>query len=126
MNTATLTMLLTAVVLNTAAQFVLKSGARQLSEVAASAPWHYLLWSAASNSHLLIGLALYVASFGLWIAVLSKLDVSVAYPMLSLGYVLAVAIAYFWHGEPLTVSKVTGVALIVAGVYFLSQAPSTR
>lgn len=123
MNLSTLCMVLAAVVLNTAAQFVLKAGASRLSdsgELTAAAA----LFSAALNPYILGGLAIYVASFGLWVAVLARLDVSVAYPMLSLGYVLAAVVAYFWLGEPVTWHKVFGIALVVAGVVVLSRGVS--
>ncbi|MBI3350821.1 MAG: EamA family transporter [Burkholderiales bacterium] len=125
MNPLTITLVLTAVVLNTAAQFVLKAGAHKLAQLS-SAGWLQILLGAAFSPHILGGLALYVASFGLWIAVLAKLDVSVAYPMLSLGYVLAAVIAYFWLGEPVTMNKAIGIALVVAGVYFLARTPQVQ
>lgn len=122
MNTVTLAMVLIAVVLNTAAQFVLKAGAHRLAQLTDTG-WTQMLMGAAFSPHILGGLALYVASFGLWVGVLAKLDVSLAYPLLSLGYVLAAVAAYFWLGEPFTANKAIGIALIVAGVYFLAQKP---
>lgn len=124
MNAVTISMVLVAVVLNTAAQFVLKAGAQQLS-LLAGGHWTQLLIGAMLSPHILVGLTLYVASFGLWVAVLAKLDVSVAYPMLSLGYVLAAAVAYFWLKEPITANKAIGILLVVAGVFFLARSPAS-
>jgi multidrug transporter EmrE-like cation transporter len=123
MNLLTISLVLIAVVLNTAAQFVLKAGAQQLSQLA-GVHWTQLMLSAAFSPYIITGLALYFASFGLWIAVLAKLDVSVAYPLLSLGYVLAAVVAYVWLKEPITANKAIGIALVVAGVYFLARSPS--
>lgn len=123
MNWLTISMVLVAVVLNTAAQFILKAGAQRLSQMAGE-HWSQVVLGAAFSPYILAGLAIYVASFGLWVAVLAKLDVSVAYPMLSLGYVLAALVAYFWLQEPITANKAVGILLVVAGVYFLARTPS--
>jgi multidrug transporter EmrE-like cation transporter len=125
MNLSTIALVLTAVLLNTAAQFVLKAGAQRLSQLT-NPDWLQILMAAALSPHILGGLTLYVASFGLWIGVLAKLDVSVAYPMLSLGYVLAAVVAYFWLGEAVTLNKAVGIALVVAGVYFLARTPAAN
>ena len=119
MNLATLGLVSGAVVLNTAAQFVLKAGTKVLAEDTKLDLLARLLVTALSP-YILAGLGLYVASFALWIVVLSRLEVSVAYPMLSLGYVLAAVVAYIWLGEALTLPKVAGIAFVIVGVYFLS------
>jgi multidrug transporter EmrE-like cation transporter len=120
MNLATLGLVSGAVVLNTAAQFVLKAGTEVLAEDTKLDLLARLLATALSP-YILAGLGLYVASFALWIVVLSRLEVSVAYPMLSLGYVLAAVVAYIWLGEALTPSKVAGIGCVIAGVYLLSM-----
>ena len=49
------------------------------------------------------GMMCYAASVCVWIGALTKAPVSVAYPMLSLGYVVVAAIGAMWMGESLTV-----------------------
>ncbi len=122
MNLGTLMLVLTGVSLNTAAQFLLKAGTRALGEFGSngrSALGFFL--AASTNFHVLFGLVCYVASFGLWLAVLSRLEVSLAYPLLSIGYVLSAIAAYFLFGEPLTLFKISGIVLILAGVGLLAQ-----
>ena len=111
-------LILTGVILNAAAQLLLKTATRPLSAftvfngdtlvrsvtvLAFSAPF----W---------VGMLCYAASVCVWIAALSKAPVSVAYPMLSLGYVVALRL-----GESLTLPKVLGIALICAGVLLVSR-----
>lgn len=120
MSLPTVLMVIAAVVLNTAAQFILKAGSMRLAAASGRGVLHALL-SAAQEPCILWGLTIYVISFGLWVAVLARMDISVAYPMLSLGYVLAAVVAYFWLGEPITTNKVIGIALIVAGVVVLAR-----
>ena len=68
------------------------------------------------------GLACYGVSLLMWLAALSRLPVSVAYPMLSVGYVVNAAAAAFLYGEALTMQKMIGIALVSIGVIVLSRA----
>jgi len=123
MTLPTFALIMSAVLLNTAAQFLLKAGARALSDLSsAGAPAWSLLLSGISNLPVLAGLACYVASFGLWIGVLARLDVSVAYPLLSIGYVIGAVVAYFFFGESLSLNKLLGIGFIVIGVAFIARA----
>lgn len=56
-----------------------------------------------------------------WIAALTKFEISYAYPFMSLSFVLVLVLSYFMFNEPMTVNKVAGVLLIVAGLYFASR-----
>ena len=51
--------------------------------------------------------------------VLSRTEVSYAYPFLSIGYIIAAFVGYFYFGESMTLYKVGGIALICAGVFLL-------
>lgn len=111
-----------AVVLNTAAQFLLKAGAGQVSGVASNgASMVQVGWAGATNPWILGGLVCYVVSFAVWIGVLARLPVSVAYPLLSLGYVAGLFASHWLLGESLDASKFAGIGLILAGVYLLSR-----
>jgi multidrug transporter EmrE-like cation transporter len=69
-----------------------------------------------------IGLTCYGVSVVLWLGALSRVPVSVAYPMLSAGYVVNAIAAAFLFGEALTVPKIAGILLVVAGVVVLARA----
>lgn len=58
---------------------------------------------------------------GFWLVALSKMEISVAYPMVSLGYVITMIAGYFLFGEPITPVKILGAFLIIAGVFCLSK-----
>jgi len=122
MNGTTFTLVLSGVLLNTVAQFMLKAGAASYQQLKAL---HQnladIVWSMAFNPFILGGLTLYVISFGLWIAVLARMQVSIAYPLLSLGYVIGVFAAYLIFNEPISFQKLLGVALIMAGVAVLAR-----
>lgn len=62
------------------------------------------------------GLALYGAATVLWLFILSRVELSIAYPIQSLAYIIAVIGAYFVFNEPLSTAKIMGCLLILAGV----------
>ena len=64
-----------------------------------------------------VGAALYAISFLLWLLIVSRLDLTVAYPVaIGLSLVAITAGAAFVLGEPLTIARVSGAALILAGI----------
>jgi len=74
-----------------------------------------------TNMSVVAGLIAYVSSASLWLIVLSKIDVSKAYPFVGLGFIGTMMFAYWFLNEPLTLIKVMGTLLIVAGVLLISQ-----
>src|SRR3954467_15313755 len=65
--------------------------------------------------------ARYAVSLVVWIMGLSRIEVSIAYPLLSLGYVINAAAAWYLFGESLTVMRVAGIGLIIAGVFLVAR-----
>jgi len=68
------------------------------------------------------GLAAYACSLALWLVVLARYPLSVAYPLLSLSYVCVYVGATFWPrlAEPATPLRTVGTLLILLGVAFVS------
>jgi len=62
-----------------------------------------------------------VVSVGVWIVGLSRVDVSIAYPMLSLGYVVNAFAAWYLFGEVLSVQRLVGIGIILVGVFVLAR-----
>ncbi|WP_068783911.1 EamA family transporter [Paenibacillus phocaensis] len=81
-----------------------------------------LHWVKLATSPAVIGgIVLYVLATLLWFAVLSRLPLSVAYPLQALAYVLALIPAYFLFHETITLTKLAGVAVILLGVVLLAK-----
>ena len=80
---------------------------------------------AAPGSALLLagGLAFYAASLPAWIIALKRFELSFAYPLISLGYLIVYVGAYYWPGmeESITWQKTIGLSLIVMGVALAAQ-----
>jgi multidrug transporter EmrE-like cation transporter len=62
-----------------------------------------------------------VFSVVVWIVGLSRVDVSIAYPMLSLGYVVNAFAAWYLFGEVLSVQRLVGIGIILIGVFVLAR-----
>jgi multidrug transporter EmrE-like cation transporter len=125
MSLITWLLILTGVGLNACAQLLLKAAVRPLAHVA-----HFDLDMLRETTGVLAvsgpfwaGMGCYALSVCVWLAALSKAPVSVAYPMLSLGYVVVAGISAVWMGESLTLSKALGIALICGGVILVSRSP---
>ena len=60
-------------------------------------------------------------SVGVWIVALSRVDVSLAYPMLSIGYIVTALAAAHWFGEDLNPMRIAGIVVIILGVVLISR-----
>ena len=122
MTLPTFLFILTGVLLNAGAQLLLKAGVRPLGAI--SVGWGTLLPTALQvlgQWPIVAGLACYVVSVAVWIVGLSRVDVSIAYPMLSLGYVVNAVAAWWLFGEALGPMRWSGMLLILAGVFVMSR-----
>lgn len=115
-------LIILGVMLNAGAQLLLKAGMTQIGHfefsVANVVP---ITQKVMFNLPILSGLSLYVMSVGVWLLVLSRVQVSFAYPMLSIGYIVNAIAAYYLFGEPLTSIRLLGIFVIIAGVYLVAQ-----
>jgi len=125
-NPASLALILFGVFLNACAQLLLKAGVNNV--VAAIGTFEYSfanLWPVglrlATQLPIIGGLSCYVVSVAVWILGLSRVDVSIAYPLLSLGYVLNAAAAWWLFGEAMTPMRLVGIGVIIVGVYILTR-----
>lgn len=110
------------VLLNATAQLLLKAGTNRVGEFAFA--WDNVVpvgLRLATSAPVVGGLACYVVSVVVWILALSRVPVSVAYPMLSVGYVVNALAAWMLFGESLTAQKLVGIGFIVIGVYLVAR-----
>ncbi len=115
-------LILVGVLLNATAQLLLKAGVSSVGKIALQ--WNGALGTGlklAFEPHILGGLTCYVVSVVVWILALSRVDVSIAYPMLSIGYVVNALGAWALLGETMNVSKLAGIGIIILGVFVLAR-----
>jgi len=122
MTISTMLFLLTGVLLNAGAQLLLKAGVSAVGPIdfGAGAAWP-AFGRVLVQWPVLAGLGCYVVSVALWLVALSRVEVSLAYPMLSLGYVVNAAAAYWLFGEALGPARCAGIALILLGVFLIAR-----
>jgi multidrug transporter EmrE-like cation transporter len=111
MTLISFSLILVGVLLNAAGQLLLKAGTNAMP----------LGLKLAVEPHILGGLVCYVVSVVVWVIALSKVPVSIAYPMLSIGYVVNAFAAWYLFGEALTPMKLTGIGIIVLGVFIVAR-----
>jgi len=118
----TLLIAIVSIALSVAAQFSLKAGMSGDGVRATLAqPYTFrVLFDVLTDKYVFSGFLLYGLGAVVWLGVLSKWDVSKAYPLVGLGFVFTVLIGYLL-GEQVTLQRVIGVALICAGVFLIGR-----
>lgn len=115
-------LIMVGVLLNAAAQLLLKAGMNRIGHFDFSAANLVPIgWKVATNPPVIAGLACYVVSVVVWLLALSRVDVSYAYPMLSVGYIVNALAAWYLFGEVLSPMKLAGIFVIILGVFLISR-----
>jgi multidrug transporter EmrE-like cation transporter len=122
MNLVSFSLVLAGVLLNAAAQLMLKAGTNRIGTFA-FAPESILPIGLriATEPFVLGGLGCYVISVLIWIMALSRVEVSIAYPMLSIGYVVNALAAWYLFGEAVTAQRMVGIGTIIVGVFLVAR-----
>ncbi|GAB4121819.1 MAG: SMR family transporter [Sideroxydans sp.] len=123
MNLVSFTLIFVGVMLNVAAQLLIKAGTNAVG--------HFEFvrenilpvgWKLMTEWHIVSALACYGVSVLVWILALSRVQVSIAYPLLSMGYVVNAVAAWYFFNEAFNASKVLGIGVIILGVIIISRA----
>jgi multidrug transporter EmrE-like cation transporter len=113
--------LVAALLLNALANMLLKAGAATLGGLAEP----HLLPRLLGNPYLLLGLLLFALNVVFYLAALTRLNLSVAYPvMVAGGLVMVVLGSVLWLREPVTALQWSGIALLVGGIVLVSYRPA--
>lgn len=107
---------LISIALGSIGQLILKIGSREVGTGVG-------VWSAVLsliNLKIITAISCFVISMFLWIFVLKKMELSLAYPMVSLGYIFVMLLSFYFLQEQLSLTKFLGTGLIVAGVVVLN------
>ena len=117
--------ILFTVATNAAAQLMLKQGMMTLApSVLAQNNIILKLLMIVFSPWVFLGLAMFVISMASHMIVLSKVDLSFAYPFLSLAYVFVALLAWQLFGEELGAYKIAGIAFICIGTVLIAQSGS--
>lgn len=117
-----LPLILSGVLLNAAAQICLKQGMRTIGRF--EFIWGNIIpmgTRVVSNIYVLFGMVCYVVSVVIWLMVLSRVEVSYAYPLLSIGYIVTAFAGKALFGEALTSVRWAGIFVVCFGVYLITR-----
>ena len=114
-------LILVSVFLGAIGQVLVKYGASGLQLNFAGKYLIESIFSILKNIPVMCGIISYGVSFLLWIKVLSKVELSYAYPMVSMGYVLIMFFSYFIFKENITFMRLFGVVFIIIGVILVAR-----
>ncbi len=124
MDKSTFSLVLASVLLSSIAQLVLKGGMSSVSVQVASAQGDTMRMAIAIalNLKVLCGLLIYFASAGVWLFVLARINVGLAYPFVGLGFVMTMLLAWLIRGEIPSVPQVVGTLTICLGIVIMARA----
>lgn len=107
------------VVINTAGQFMVKTGVNRIGAVSFSNVHSFV--SALTSWLVICGFAIYFVSALIWISILSKTELSWAFPILSLSYVLTALLSPVLLHESFSALRLIGVLVICMGVFIVGK-----
>ena len=117
-----MTLIFTSIALGATGQVLLKAGANKLVNLNLSLSGLLpSIWELIKTPQIVIGMFCFAFSSLLWIKVLTKAELSFAYPLVSFSYVIVAIAAAIFFKEAITVNKVLGIAAIVIGVFILNR-----
>ena len=102
-------------------QLLLKKGMNSMGPVTLSMDQFLnVVWQMATNLNVVIGLAIYLVGTVFWLAALSRVDLSFAYPFASFQYILLLVASWLLFGESITAGRLIGTVVIGIGIFILS------
>lgn len=106
-----------ALTLNTIANTLMKIGAKNLDLIKE----HGLVQGLLKDWVILIGVFLFAANIIFYVIALSKINLSVAYPIMTIGGLLLITlISYIVFKETLTPIQMGGIAFLIIGIIMVS------
>ena len=112
-------LLLLNVGLVSCAQIFLKIGALKIQGFLGRFTFGEILLKIIFNPQLILGTFFYVCSLILWVYLLTRIRLSVAYPIMSLSYVTVMAFSFFFFKESVNGWQWGGATLIILGTYII-------
>jgi multidrug transporter EmrE-like cation transporter len=112
---------LICVFFNVSGQYTLKVGMNKFGEIAVDQNLPLTMLKVLSMPTTVLGLSFYILGSFAWLIALSKVELSLAYPLLSIGYIIIMFVSFFLLNETMSLSKVFGTLMIVGGIIFISR-----
>ena len=111
MSVTTFLLAVVSILLTTIGQAMLKHGMDRIGGFSGGQPLSSVQ-QVVTEPFILAGLALIIVTIPMWLEVLSRLPLSIAHPMVSIGYVISVGIGVMVFKESVTPLRILGVVLV--------------
>jgi len=123
MNPLSFLLIVTAVLISASAQLILKIGMSggYVAQALARNQARDIVASIITSPYVVGGLFLYGVGAIVWLFVLAKQDLSLAYPFVGLGFIVTMFFGLFVLGEHLTASRIAGTLLICVGCALIAR-----
>jgi len=115
-----LIVIVSSVLLNALAQILLKAGMKNFNNIDLKNNIMQTFLSIALNPYIISGFISYGISIILWLWVLSKVDVSLAYPFQALGYIVVTILAWLIFQENVNMTRIIALIFITLGLIILA------
>lgn len=109
------------VLLTVIGQILLKQGVSEVGRINSFRELFSKLTQVIFNPFVISGIGIYGFTTFVWLVILSRVKLSIAYPMLSLGYVLAIPFSWLFFKEYIPRVRIIGAIIICIGVYLVAQ-----
>ncbi|MCK4271337.1 EamA family transporter [bacterium] len=114
-------LIIVVTILITATQVMLKIALQQIGSITNFREFLLIqLWSIIFSKYFLAMIAGMAIAAIIWFFVVSRAQLSLVYPLLSMSYVWMMFVSWRVFNEPITVNKVVGTLVICLGVIILS------
>lgn len=80
-----------------------------------------ILWRVATNPYVVFGLLIYVTGTVFWLAALSRVDLSYAYPFASLSYIVMLVASWLLFKEDISLTRIVGTLVVGVGILIISR-----
>ena len=115
-------LLLCNVLFTVTGQLLLKQGMLRVGRVGGLDRIIPTLMTAFTNPFVIGGIVTYGFTTMIWLIILSRVKLSVAYPMISLGYVISIFFAWMLFNESVPKVRAVGAVVICIGLYLVASA----
>ena len=102
-------------------QILLKQGVTYVGRIDSFRELLSKFWQLILNPYVIGGVSIYGFTTFVWLVILSRIKLSIAYPMLSLGYVIAIPFSWLFFKESIPKVRIIGAIIICIGVYLVAQ-----
>ena len=119
MEMIVLLLVVSAAVMGGVAQVLLKKGMAEVGKISLMEMAKQFVRIIVTNPYVFVGLLIYVISTVIYLAALSRGELSILYPIIAVSYIIAAVLAVFFLNEKITLVRWVGIITIVVGVFLV-------